>query len=270
MLEFIPNLTLWDLIDILLVAAAIYWVLKHLSQTRAAQVLIGLFLFLVLGAVAKALHLYTLSFIFNSLITVGTFGLIVIFQPEIRRLLARIGEQKFGIFTSEEEAERVIEEIVRAAAAMSEDRIGALIVIEREIDLDNYTEAGTVVDGKVSKELLITIFWPGTPLHDGATVIRKDKIYKAGAFLPLSLNPNLPQTVGTRHRAAIGITEETDAVVVAVSEETGAVSVSYSGKMIKNLDPQKLKKVLKGLLIKTPERKGRFSLLKRKSNEECA
>ncbi len=268
MLEFIPNISLWDVIDIILVAVIIYWVLRYLSQTRAVQVLLGLLLFLILGVVAKALHLYTLSFLFNSLITVGTFGLIVIFQPEIRRLLARLGEQKFGIFSSEEEAERVIEEIVRAAATMSEDRIGALIVIEREIDIDNYTEAGTVIDGKVSKELLITIFWPGTPLHDGATIIRKDRIYRAGAFLPLSLNPNLPQTVGTRHRAAIGITEETDAVAVVVSEETGNVSVSYGGKLIKNLDPQKLKKVLKGLLIKTPEKKGKFLLLKRKIDEE--
>ncbi len=267
MLEFLPNISLWDVIDILTVAAIIYWILRYLSQTRAVQVLLGLLLFLILGVIAKALHLYTLSFLFNSLITVGTFGLIVIFQPEIRRLLARLGEQKFGIFTSEEEAERVIEEIVRAAAVMSEDRIGALIVIEREIDLDNYTESGTVINGKVSKELLVTIFWPGTPLHDGATILKKDRVYKAGVFLPLSLNPHLPQTVGTRHRAAIGITEETDAVAIAVSEETGSVSVSYSGKLIKNLDPSKLKKVLKGLLIKTPEKKGRFFLFKRRTYE---
>ena len=268
MLNFIPKVTFWDIVDILVVAFLTYRVFIYLSQTRAVQILIGLMVVLLLSAVAKLFHLYTLSFIFNNLLTIGIFALIVIFQPEIRRILARIGEKQFGIFTSEEEAERVIEEIVRACATMSEDRIGALIVVEREVNLDNYVESGTFIDGKVSKELLITLFWPGTPLHDGATIIRKDRIYKSGAFLPLTLNPNLPQTVGTRHRAAIGITEETDAVAVVVSEETGAISISYSGKLIKNLDPSKLKKVLKGLLVKRVERrKFNFDLL-RKSDEE--
>lgn len=268
MLSFIPRITLWDLIDILVVAFLIYRVFIYLSQTRAIQILIGLLAVLLLSVVAKVLHLYTLSFIFNNLLTIGIFALIVIFQPEIRRILARIGEKQFGIFASEEEAERVIEEIVRACATMSEDRIGALLVIEREVNLDNYVESGTLIDGKVSQELLVTLFWPGTPLHDGATIIRKDRIYKAGAFLPLSLNPNLPQTIGTRHRAAIGITEETDAVAVVVSEETGSISLSYSGKLIKNLDPAKLKKVLKGLLVKKVERgKFQFDFL-RKTNEE--
>ena len=266
MLETIPKITLWDVIDILIVAFLIYRIFVYLSETRAIQILIGLLMLLIFSVIAKFFHFYTLSFIFNNLITIGIFALLVIFQPEIRRILARIGEKQFGSFSSEEEAEKVIEEIVRASASMSEDRIGALIVIERDINLDNYVEAGTIIDGNVSKELLITIFWPGTPLHDGATIIRRDKIYKAGAFLPLSLNPNLPQTVGTRHGAAIGITEETDAVVVVISEETGAVSVSYTGKLIKNLDPQKLKKVLKGLLVKKPsERKNLFGYLKRRN-----
>ncbi len=268
MLSFIPKLTFWDLLDILIVAFLFYRIFAYLSQTRAIQILVGLLAILVLSVIAKLFHLYTLSFIFNNLLTIGIFALIVIFQPEIRRILARIGEKQFGIFTSEE-AERVIEEIVRACARMSEDRIGALLVIERQVNLDNYVEAGTLIDGKVSQELLITLFWPGTPLHDGATIIRKDRVYKAGAFLPLSLNPNLPQTIGTRHRAAMGITEETDAVAVVVSEETGSISLSYSGKLIKNLDPSKLKKVLKGLLVKKVE-KGRFQLdFLRKANEEA-
>jgi len=186
LLETFPKITLWDVIDILVVTFLIYRVFVYLSQTRAIQILIGLLFLLILSVIAKFFHLYTLSFIFNNLITIGIFALLVIFQPEIRRILARIGEKHFGIFSSEEEAERVIEEIVRAAAAMSEDRIGALMVIEREVNLDNYIESGTVINGKLSKELLITIFWPGTPLHDGATIIRRDKIYKAGAFLPLS------------------------------------------------------------------------------------
>ncbi|MEO2083717.1 MAG: diadenylate cyclase CdaA [Desulfurobacteriaceae bacterium] len=258
MLESVPQLGFWDIVDILIVAFLIYRILLYLSETRALQILVGLLLLLVLSVIAKFFHLYTLSFIFNNFITIGIFALLVIFQPEIRRILARIGEKQFGIFSSEEEAEKVIEEIVRACAVMSEDRIGALIVIEREVNLDNYIESGTVVNGEISKELLITIFWPGTPLHDGATIVRKNRLYKAGSFLPLSLNPNLPQTVGTRHRAAIGITEETDAVAVTVSEETGTISVSYSGKLIKNLDPPKLKKVLKGLLVRKSEEKKPF------------
>ncbi|WP_456457099.1 diadenylate cyclase CdaA [Thermovibrio sp.] len=270
MLNPIPKFTLWDVIDILVVAFILYRLFLFLSQTRAIQILVGLLLILILSVVSKFLHLYTLSFILNNLITIGIFALVVIFQPEIRRILARIGEQHFGIFSSEEEAERVIDEMVRACAEMSEKRIGALLVIEREINLDNYIEAGTLIDGKVSKELLITLFWPGTPLHDGATIIRKDKVYKAGAFLPLSLNPNLPQVFGTRHRAAVGITEETDAVSVIVSEESGAISVSYAGKLIKNIEPSKLRKVLKGLLIKKTEKKSPLLSLLRKRDGESA
>jgi diadenylate cyclase len=270
LLEFIPRVTPWDVIDILIVAFLLYRIFVYFSKTRAIQILIGLLFLLILNVIAKFLHLYTLSFIFNNLLTIGIFALLVIFQPEIRRLLARIGERQFGIFSSEEEAEKVIEEIVRATAIMSRNRIGSLIVIEREINLDNYIDAGTRIDGEVSKELLVTIFWHGTPLHDGATIVRRDRIYKAGAFLPFSLNPHLPQTVGTRHRAAIGITEETDAVAVVVSGETGAVSVAYTGKLIKNIDPQKLKRVLKGLLVKRSGERAPILELWRRKGEETA
>ncbi len=270
MLSLVPKFTFWDVVDILVVAFIFYRLFLFLSQTRALQILVGLLLILLLSVISKFLHLYTLSFILNNLITIGIFALVVIFQPEIRRILARIGEKHFGIFSSEEEAERVIDEIVRSCAEMSEKRIGALLVIEREINLENYVEAGTLIDGKVSKELLITIFWPGTPLHDGATIIRKDRVYKAGAFLPLSLNPNLPQVFGTRHRAAVGITEETDAISVIVSEESGAISVSYSGKLIKDIGPSKLRKVLKGLLIRKTEKRSTLISLLRKANGEGA
>ncbi len=255
MLKFIPKFTILDLIDILIVSFLIYRVLIYLSRTKALRILFGIMFILLISVVAKLLNLYTLSFIFNNFITIGIFALIVIFQPEVRRILAKIGERQFGIFTSRQEAERVIDEIVRACARMSEDRIGALMVIEREINVDNYIDAGTVIDAKLSKELIVTVFWPGTPLHDGAVIIKGDRIQKAGAFLPLSLNPNLPQTVGTRHRAGIGITEETDAVAVIVSEETGAISVSYSGKLVKEVAPQKLRKMLTGLLVRKVERK---------------
>ena len=250
-----PGFSFRDAVDIFVVSFLIYRLLLFLSETRAWHMLVGIFLILLLSVLAKILNLHTLSFIFNSLLTIGIFAIFVIFQPEIRKILARLGEKQFGVFPSEEEAEKVMEEVVRACASMSEDRIGALIVFEREVNLDNYVESGTELNARVSKELLITLFWPGSPLHDGAVILRKDKIHKAGAFLPLSLNPHLPPTMGTRHRAGIGITEETDAVSVIVSEETGSISVAYSGKMIKNLDSQKLKRVLKALMVRKQKEK---------------
>ncbi|MEO2069328.1 MAG: diadenylate cyclase CdaA [Desulfurobacteriaceae bacterium] len=264
----ILDFSIINFIDIIFVAFLLYYAYKLLRGTVAINIFLGIILIYLVWNITAFLKMDLLSSIIGGFMSVGIIALIVVFQPEIRKILAKLGEKQFGIFASEEEAEKVIEEIVRASKKLSEDRIGGLIVIEREVNLDNYIEAGTMIDGKISKELLVTIFWPGTPLHDGAVIVRRNKVHKAGAFLPLSLNPNLPQTVGTRHRAAIGITEETDAIVVVISEETGSVSVSYTGKLIKNLDPQKLKKVLKGLLVrKKEERKKLLDYFKRRNEE---
>ncbi|WP_456397523.1 diadenylate cyclase CdaA [Desulfurobacterium sp.] len=261
MFNMLPQITIRDLIDISIVSFLIYRVLIYLSRTRAIQILFGIMTIVMLSVLARLFHLYTLSFLLNNVLTIGIFALIVIFQPEIRKLLARLGEGQMGLFAQKYEAEKVIDEIVRAAATMSEDKIGALIVIERDVKTDSYAEAGTEIDGEISKELLITIFWPGTPLHDGAVIVREDRIKKAGVFLPLTLNTKLPQVVGTRHRAAIGITEETDAIAVVVSEETGNISIAYHGKLIKNIEPQRLKRLLKSLLVKEVETKNTVKAL---------
>ncbi len=261
-MNFIPKITAWDLIDIFIVAFVLYKVFLFLSRTRAFQILIGLLFLLIVSVFAKFFHLYTVSFIFNNFATIGIFALIVVFQPEIRKILARIGERQFGIFSSKEEAEHVIDETIKAVSYMSSNRIGALIVVEREVNVDNYIEAGTVLDAEISNELLTTIFWPGTPLHDGASIIRFDKVYKSGAFLPLTLNPNIPQTLGARHRAAVGITEETDAIAIVVSEETGYISLAYSGKLIRELDIQRLKVMLNRFMVKRVRFKSFMDMLK--------
>ncbi len=261
LLNGFPEITVKSLIDIAIVAFLIYRLLLYLSKTRAMQILWGVVGLILLAAFAKLFKLYTLSFILNSLLAIGIFALIVIFQPEIRKLLAKLGEKQFGVFGVGREIERSIDETVRACARLSEDKIGALIVFEREVDTDGYTEAGTLLDANVSKELIITIFWPGTPLHDGAVIIRSDRLYKAGVFLPLSLNPKLPQSLGTRHRAAIGITEETDAIAVVISEETGDISVAYSGKLIKSMDLKKLRNLLRSFLVKEEEKKHWLKML---------
>jgi len=255
MFDFFPQMTVRDIVDILIVAFLIYRVLVYLSKTRAIQILFGIMTIILISVVSKLLNLYTLSFLVNSVLTIGIFAIIVIFQPEIRKLLARLGEGQLGVFSKNYEAQRVVDEVTRAAVTMGEDRIGGLIVFERKVRTDAYTEAGTVIDAKVSKELLVTIFWPGTPLHDGAVIIKEDRIRKAGVFLPITLNTSLPQTVGTRHRAAIGITEETDCIAVVISEETGKISIAYHGKLIKNIEPQRLKRVLLSLLVQDTDRK---------------
>ncbi|SNR66714.1 diadenylate cyclase CdaA [Desulfurobacterium atlanticum] len=255
MFDFVPQITIRDIVDILIVAFLIYRVLVYLSKTRAIQILFGIMTIILISVVSKLLNLYTLSFLVNSVLTIGIFAIIVIFQPEIRKLLARLGEGQLGVFSKNYEAQRVVDEVTRAVVTMGKDKIGGLIVFERKVKTDAYTEAGTVIDAKVSKELLVTIFWPGTPLHDGAVIIKEDRIRKAGVFLPITLNTSLPQTVGTRHRAAIGITEETDCIAVVISEETGKISIAYHGKLIKNIEPQRLKRVLLSLLAQDTEKK---------------
>ncbi|WP_456399698.1 diadenylate cyclase CdaA [Persephonella sp.] len=247
LLNVITSIKYYDVIDILIVAVIIYYLLKFLIGTRGWQILIGIFFILSLWLLAKILQLRTVEWIFDNLWTIGIFLLIVVFQPEIRRGLAKIGETGIfrGLFLSRK---KVIDEVIRAATFMAERKIGALIVFERSIDLDNYTEGCVKVNGDTSLELLISIFIPQTPLHDGAVIIRDQKIALARCFLPLTINPNIPKNIGTRHRAAIGITEETDAVALVVSEERGEISLAVDGKLYKGLDSLALRNKLIDLL----------------------
>jgi diadenylate cyclase len=236
-----------DVLDILIVSMIVYRLLLFIKGTKAAQMLIGLGLLLGASLLSRYLELYTLDWLIQSFWSQAVIALIIVFQPEIRRALAQMGEAQFlQTFTSAEEL-KSLEEIVRAAVALANRKIGALMVIERDTSLKDFVEIGTPLDAKVSKELLISIFHPASPIHDGAVVIKGNRVVAAGCFLPITLSPEVSKAMGTRHRAGLGLAEETDAVVIVVSEETGMISLAISGKLETNLDMARLRNVLTDL-----------------------
>ena len=242
-MEIFEFISYKDLLDILGASLFVYGVLYFLRITKGIQILKGLILLALIWALASLLDLKTVSTIFEKLWTVGLFSLVVIFQPEIRKALSKLGQATKLTFSKPLE-ERVVERLVRACAFMSERQIGALIVIERNQNLEPLLEGCVTIDAVVSVELLITIFDPLTPLHDGAVVIRGDRIVYASCVLPLSKSSEIPKKYGTRHRAGLGISEESDAIAVIVSEETGEISVAVGGKFHRNLDQELLKSLL--------------------------
>jgi diadenylate cyclase len=242
-MEIFEFISYKDLLDILGTSLFVYGVLYFLRITKGIQILKGLVLLALIWALASLLDLKTVSTIFEKLWTVGLFSLVVIFQPEIRKALSRLG-QATKLTSSKPLEERVVERLVRACAFMSERKIGALIVIERNQNLEPLLEGCVTIDAVVSVELLITIFDPLAPLHDGAVVIRGDRIAYASCVLPLSKSSEIPRKYGTRHRAGLGISEESDAIAVMVSEETGEISVAVGGKFHRNLDQELLKSLL--------------------------
>jgi uncharacterized protein (TIGR00159 family) len=242
-MEIFEFISYKDLLDILGVSLFVYGVLYFLRITKGIQILKGLVLLALIWALASLLDLKTVSTIFEKLWTVGLFSLVVIFQPEIRKALSKLG-QATRLTSSKPLEERVVERLVRACAFMSERQIGALIVIERNQDLEPLLEGCVTIDAVVSVELLITLFDPLTPLHDGAVVIRGDRIAYASCVLPLSKSSEIPRKYGTRHRAGLGISEESDAIAVMVSEETGEISVAVGGRFHRNLDQELLKSLL--------------------------
>lgn len=227
----------------------IYAILLFIKGTRAAQLLKGLIIIVLLFFLAQKLGLTAVSWILTKILALSVIGFLIIFQPEIRRGLARIGQ--FGIFTAKEQ---VVDEIVKASIWLSERRIGAIIAIEREVGLGSYIESGVHLDSKVNSDLLTTIFMPATPLHDGGVIIQLDRVVAAACLFPLAQESHLARQLGTRHRAAIGLTEETDAVVVVVSEETGAISIVVGGKLTRDLSKESLTKVLTNLLYRQKHR----------------
>ena len=240
-----------DCLDIGLVAVLIYWGLVIIRGTRAMQMAAGLVLLFVGYLVSSRLGLITIWTILDSLVTYFVLVVVVIFQADIRRALMRVGRGPLfrGQRTARETA--VIEEVVKAATALAQKRIGGLVVFEREAELNEFIESGTVLDASVSKELLYSIFIPSfeNPMHDGAVIIRDGRVWQAGAFLPLTGGSH-DRTLGTRHRAALGISEETDAVVVVVSEERGATSLCFNGNIVRNLDGDSLRDALFGLFYR--------------------
>jgi uncharacterized protein (TIGR00159 family) len=236
-----------DTIDILIVAFGVYWLLLLIRGTRAGQILVGLIVLLAASVASEVFGLVTLRLIMENFAGSAVIIIVILFQHDIRRALARVGRGLFPSVSAEQESQ-ILEEVVRAAQALSQRRVGALVVMERETGLSDQIEAGTPVDAEVSKDLLISLFLPYSPLHDGAVVIQRGRVAFAGCILPLTERTDLPEGLGTRHRAALGITEETDAVVVVVSEETAAISVVLGGEILRNLDAPRLRVVLSHVL----------------------
>ena len=236
-----------DTIDIALVAFAVYWLLLLIRGTRAVQILIGLLLLLGASLASQAFELTTLQWILDNFLSSAVLIIIVLFQADIRRALARVGRGVFPSVASREDTQ-VVEEVARAAQSLAQRGCGALIVLERETHLSDLIEAGTAVDAAVKRDLLVSLFLPQSPLHDGSVVVQGGRIAQAGCILPLTLREELPEGLGTRHRAAVGITEESDAVVVVVSEETRALSLVVGGVLAHGLDGARLREVLRDVL----------------------
>lgn len=250
------TLILWDVADIALVAVVLYYVLLLIRGTRAMQMGIGLVLVFAIYQFAKRIGLVTLYTMLDTMLTSLVLIIVVIFQHDIRRALMRFGQRPLFTSARAELEGQVIEAVVKAAMSLANKRVGALIVFEREAMLDEFIEHGTILDAAVSRELLYSVFIPSfeNPMHDGALIIRDGRIWQAGAFLPLTASPKLDRALGTRHRAAIGLTEETDAVVVVVSEERGVVSLCFNGNIVRNLDAASLRKVLASLFRRRAKR----------------
>ncbi len=233
-----------DALDILIVAIITYALLRLIRGTRAVQMVLGLFAIFFVYVVASLLKLVALTTVLKALIFYVPFAIIVLFSHDLRRALAAFGRTPFFALFSGYHAEETVSEIVLAVTSLSARRVGALIVLERREGLKNYIENGSRIDSLVSYELLVTVFAPGTPLHDGAVIVSGDRVAAAASFLPLSLKENLPKRFGTRHRAAIGITEETDAIALLVSEERGTISLARGGELQEDLDAKSLRDLL--------------------------
>ena len=227
-------------LDILIVATLIYYLLKLLRGTRAVQMLVAIALLILFYWGARWARLEMVEWLLTTLLPYVAIALIILFQPEIRRALSRVGRNLSMMKFTSHNPKATYDDIVMAAEFFSQNRIGALIVVERQAGLRTYIESGIPLDAKLSYDLLVSIFRPGSPLHDGAVIIEGSRVAAAGCFLPLSLNPMISKQLGTRHRAAIGITEDSDCLVVLVSEETGSISVASSGSLETNLTPEEL------------------------------
>ena len=252
-LAIVTKFNILNAIDILIVAFVLYRLLLLIRGTRAVQLLKGVIVILVATGISNVLHLTALNWLLNKIITIGLFAIPVVFQPELRRALEQIGRGGFFQFSftsaGQQDIEFLIAEVVKATQVLARNKIGALMVVERGTGLTEYIETGTFIDGTVSTELLINTFIPNTPLHDGAVILRRNHVVAAGCFLPLTENRDLDKKLGTRHRAAVGVTEQSDAVAVVVSEETGHVSVAVDGTLSLNLSEPDLLELLRSLLL---------------------
>lgn len=235
-----------DLAEVLIVAYIVYRILVVLQKTRAMQIMLGVVLLAFLYGTARLFDLILIRTILEAALQYGAIAALIVFQPELRAALARLGQSRMLRAFQRMEGSRVAEEIVEAAERLSRARHGAIIAIEQEVGLGEYAETGSAVDARVSAEMLTTIFTPYSPLHDGAVLIAGDQIRAAGAILPLTQSTIKDRSLGTRHRAALGLSEETDAIVVVVSEETAQVSVAVGGRLERDVTPDRLRAIVQG------------------------
>ena len=269
----VPTIRIMDIVDILVVAFVIYKIILMLQTTSSARIAKSIVIILLLTALTSVLHMYLMNYLLDKILEIGLLALVIMFQPELRRILEKLGSKSFREILSTKQEMRnidyVISETVKACEIMSRERTGVLIVFERTSSLEDYQKTGIVIDARVSSELLRNIFFTKASLHDGAVIIRNERIAAAGCVLPLTENRNISSDLGTRHSAGIGMSEVSDAVVVIVSEETGTISVAISGMLKRHLAPQTLEKLLLNELAPKEETKTRNPLkLLRKQRKE--
>lgn len=251
--NIVTSIGLNDILDIFIVAFIFYKILEFIKETRAQQLIKGLLVLVVAFFLSDLFNLYALNWLLRGTMTVGAIALVVVFQPELRRALEYVGRSKivkapFGQL-DKEKAKAITDEFVKAVSACSSTKTGALIILERETSLTEIAESGTEINADISAQLLLNIFYEGAPLHDGAVIIRGDRIYAASCVLPLTNNKDLNKSLGTRHRAGIGVTEHSDAIALIVSEETGIISMAVDGKLTRFLDAKKIEKTLLNLYL---------------------
>jgi len=245
-----PPIGWWDLADILVVSIIIYELLKLIRGTRAVQMAVGAGLLAVLFYGSRSLHLDTVNWLIRNMFGYVVFGFIVLFQSDIRRALAHFGRAPFFRYLAKAESrEESIEELAVAASMLSTQRVGAIIALERQIGLRNYIEGGIPLDAVLTYDLVVSIFQVQSPLHDGAVIIQEDRVAAAACFLPLTVNPKLSKELGSRHRAAIGLTEENDSIAIVVSEETGSISLVVDGQIERGLSNDALRSRLRALVL---------------------
>src|SRR5437773_8103155 len=259
-----PSLGWWDIADIVVLSVLLYEVLKLIRGTRAVQMAVGGVMLVALFYGSRWAHLDTVNWLIRNLFGYLVFAVIVLFQADIRRALAHLGRGPFfRYFAKPESAEESIEELVVAAGMLAAQQIGAIIALERQIGLRNYIEGGIPLDAQLTYDLVLSIFQPSSPLHDGAVIVQDDKVAAAACFLPLTVNPKLSKELGSRHRAAIGLTEENDAVAIVVSEETGRISIVVDGQIERGVDADGLRDRLRALVLQrgpsTPRREIQYT-----------
>jgi diadenylate cyclase len=250
MRQLLDTVTIWDLLDVLAVALIIYGLLLLIRRTRAVRILAGIVVVVAISLLAGEFSLHTLDAILGTLLVSLPFAAVVLFQDQIRRALAGFASTSLWGLAPRRDVEATVNETVLAATALANSHVGALIVLEREEGLRDFIEGGTQIDAAVTCDLLVNIFSPSAPLHDGAVIMRDDRIAAAACFLPLTRQPGVPSELGTRHRAAIGISDETDAIAIVVSEETGRMSAAHRGDLTLDLDSRELRNYLYRHLIR--------------------